>query len=282
MFGSNFRGNLSFRPAEDKLIYLDYSEGFRLGNAQAGLAAGRCDANGDGIVDGTGGTTIASTRELDPDSLDSLELGTKLGFLDGRLVTSLSVFHIEWDGPPFRVIAPLPPAGCGLSYVANASKAESNGVEFQANFQITSAFRADIGASVLRAELTEDAPSVVVAGVGAVDGDRLPGAPRFNSSLALQYEFTIRGLDAYVRADSIYVGEYYDTIKPLPNFKAGDYIKVDLATRMMVSEALSVELYARNLTNSDDFTFRDVGDYGPFFGYRLRPRTIGLQIGYSF
>jgi iron complex outermembrane recepter protein len=279
---ATFRANLSYKPANDALVYVDWSQGFRLGNPQTGLAPGRCDVNNDGIVDGTTGTTIASTRELLPDSLDSYELGGKFAFLERRVTTVASIFQIEWDEPPFRVIAPLPPAGCGLSYVATASKVRSQGVELQTKFQISPAWSADLGASWLKARLIEDAPNILVAGQPARAGDRLPGAPRFNANVALQYGFAVGSYAAYVRADSIYVGTYYDTIKPLPNFKAGGYLNLDLSARAMVNDNLSVDVYARNVTDEDDFTFRDVLDNGPFFGYRMRPRTVGIQLGYTF
>ena len=61
-----------------------------------------------------------------------------------------------------------------------------------------------------------------------------------------------------------------------------DYVKLDASARMKFG-ALSVDLVARNLTNEDAFTFRGVSRaVGEFHGYRLRPRTVGLQLGYSF
>ncbi len=48
-------------------------------------------------------------------------------------------------------------------------------------------------------------------------------------------------------------------------------------------QRLSVELFVRNLTNEDAFTWRGLnGGFNPFAGHRMRPRTVGVQLGYRF
>jgi outer membrane receptor protein involved in Fe transport len=273
--GNSFRGNLSYKPNDAALVYASWSQGFRLGKPQPGLAPGLCDRNSDGIVDGTN-TTIEQTRSFESDSVDNYELGSKLTLLDRRLTIAADIFHIDWSGVPFSIRAPLAPTGCGLVYNANAGGAESEGVEVQANFFVTRAFRVDVGGSSVRAKLTENAP-----GVGGFDGDRLPGSPKVNGNLALQYEFNIGGHPAFVRADSTYVGTFFGNLQESVLTEAGGYVKLDASARVTVGN-LDIDFFVRNLTNQDDFTFRGIRDGGQFFGYRLRPRTVGLQLGYSF
>jgi outer membrane receptor protein involved in Fe transport len=146
----------------------------------------------------------------------------------------------------------------------------------QASYFVTPAVRVDLGGSRTDAKLSRDAPAL-----GARDGTRLPGSPKANANLGLQYEFSIAGHEAFVRADSIYVGPFYGDILSNPQTKAGDYVKVDASARVAINN-LSVDFFVRNLTNRDDFTFRGTVARGDFFGYRLRPRTIGLQLAYSF
>src|SRR3546814_12139088 len=59
--GTTFRGNLSYKPNPDAMVYATFSQGFRLGKPQPGLPAGVCDVNNDGIVDGST-ATLASTK----------------------------------------------------------------------------------------------------------------------------------------------------------------------------------------------------------------------------
>jgi iron complex outermembrane receptor protein len=275
--GTIFRGNLSYKPNDDTLLYASFSQGFRLGTPQAGLLAGVCDRNGDGLVDGTD-VTIASTKTVKSDKVNNYELGSKFTLLDRRLTIAADVFRIDWTNMPFRELAPAKPVGCGLSFEGNASAARSQGVEFQATFYVTSAFRVDVGSSFIDAKLTENAP---LLSPPALRGDRLPGSPKVNSSLSFQYEFNISGYNGFVRADSIYEGALYGNLQQTPSTRAGDYVKLDTTAHVSIRN-FGVELFVHNLTNSDAFTWRGVGGEGNLFGYRLRPRTVGVQFDYNF
>jgi iron complex outermembrane receptor protein len=275
--GNTFKANLSYTPSEDTLLYATWSEGFRLGKPQPGLPAGACDINNDGIVDGTN-IPLESTKSLESDEVDNYEIGGKFTLLENRLVITADIYRLNWDGVPFRAAAPDAPEGCGFTYNANAGSAESEGIEFQANWYATEALRVDFGASTIDAQLSEDAPLL-----DGHKGDRLPGSPEFNANFGLQYEWAIAGRDTWVRADSIYVGEFYGDLAESEATRAGDYVKIDLNGRVAVTDALDLDLYVNNLTDEDAYTFRGTFDSGrPDFGFRMRPRTIGMRLHYSF
>lgn len=267
---TSYRASLSYEPTEDSLAYIAWAEGFRLGRPATGLPAVTCDANGDGLVDGTS-TTIESTRSIDSDFLENYEIGGKFSIFDRRMVVDAAIYHIKWDGLPIRTLAP-----CGFSFTANAGAATSDGVELQASLLVIKGLRLDFGAGYTRAELSEDAP-----GLGAREGARLPGSPKVNASLAAQYDFNIAGYEAFVRADSFYTEEFYGDLRESPLTKAGSYTKVDARVGVSIRD-LNIELFARNVTNEDAFTWRGLSNANSSFGYRLRPRTIGIQLGYSF
>lgn len=274
--GATFRANLSYKIDRDGLVYAGWAQGFRLGRPQAPLPAGVCDINPtDGVIDGTN-IDLESTGIVTSDSVNSYELGGKFAFLNRRLTVDADVFRMEWSDVPVRVVpALLPP--CNLGYVANAGKALSEGVELQTSFQINEPFRIELGGSWIHARLTEDVPAQ-----GFKAGNRLPGSPKVNANLGLQYSFNIGTYPAFVRADSIYVGPFYGNLLESPTLKSGDYVKFDAAARVSVG-SLSIDLFAENLTNEDAFTFRGNSTIvGQYYGYRLRPRTFGVRLGYSF
>jgi iron complex outermembrane recepter protein len=268
--GTTFKGNLSFKPSDNTLLYAGWSQGFRLGSPQPGLPA-TCDGDGDGVVDGSSGLTLASTRSTDSDEVDNYELGVKFSLFDRRLTLTADVYRIDWSGVPIRVNV----GTCG-SYTANAGEARSEGVELQARFQVTPAFRLDVGGSRSNAELTRDAPGLFVP---AFKGDRLPGSPKVNANLGLQYELNLGQHRAFIRADSIYVGRFFGDLQESPVNEAGGYVKVDATGRVAFGD-LAIDVFARNLTNRDDYTLRNLSL--PSHGYRLRPRTIGVQLSYQF
>lgn len=272
--GDSFKANVTYKPTDNAMIYAAWSQGFRLGvGPQAGLSPALCDRNSDGIVDGTNGVTIASTQFIEPDSLDNYELGTKFSLLDRRLEITADVYRIEWEGLPFLTRAPsAAEGGCGVNYFTNVGGSTSEGVELQANIHATDALRIDVGGSWIDAELTQDVPAQ-----GYRSGDELPGAPEYTANLALHYEFALGEYEAFVRADSIYMGRFYSRFAQNSLTETAGYVKVDLSANVEFNN-LGVKLFVHNLTDADEFTIRTT----PGGGYRLRPRTVGLQLDYNF
>jgi outer membrane receptor protein involved in Fe transport len=276
--GATYRGNLSYKPTDDALLYATWSQGFRLGKPQIGLGA-VCDKDGNGVVDGTT-ATLDETRRVQADTVDNYEIGGKLTTLERRLVLAADVFRMDWVDVPLTAIAPLPPNGCGLPYLTNAGEARSEGVEAQANFRVTEALRVDVGGSYVHARLVRDALNL---NPPARRGARLPGSPKYNANLAVQYDFHVSDHEAFVRADSTYVGSFYGALVATPSLvTAGNYTKVDLSAGMKIS-SLDIDLFVRNVGNRNDYVFRGATNAaGQFVGFRLRPRTIGLQLTYDF
>lgn len=281
--GTIFRANLSYELGAGAMVYGGWSQGFRLGRPQVGLPVGTCDVDGNGVVDGTN-LTLASLKQVGSDEVDNYEIGGKFALFDNRMMIDAAVFRMDWSDMPialrtdeFTELCHLGAAGAaGVS--TNAGKARSEGVELQANFRIGDSFRVDIGGSYIKAELAEDA-----LGVGR-EGDRLPGTPEVSANLGLEYEFDIAGRKPSLRLDTTYVSDFYTSVRPPPPGagRAGDYVKLDAAARFPLRN-FNLDIFVRNLTNEDAFTARLVNiANAPYFGSRMRPRTVGLQLSYDF
>jgi iron complex outermembrane receptor protein len=268
--GETFRLNLTFKPSSDAMLYAGWAQGFRLGQPLAQVPSGVCDVDpADGIIDGTD-IPLASTSSLKSDTVDSYELGTKLTLAQRRMTLEAAVFRMEWDDIPVAEILP-----CRWNHFFNAGSARSQGVELQTRIRVSDALRVDLGGSYIKAELTQDVPAQ-----GYSAGDRLPGAPKVNGSLGVHYDFDLLGHAAFVRGDASYVGTFYSEVIQTPDSRAGDYIKVNATAGVNIGR-LSADLYVHNLTGEDAYTNR-VSVPAELKGYRMRPRTIGLQLGYSF
>lgn len=269
---SSLKANLSYKASTDSLFYASFAQGFRLGHPQVGVLPAFCDVNNDGLVDGSS-ATIESTKTVNSDSLDNYEIGGKFAFLDRRISLDAALYHIRWQGLP---ILYGPNNQC--FYTANAGAARSDGAEVQATFLAMEGLRIDLGAGYTRAKLSADAPNIA-----GQKGDRLPGSPKLSGNVALQYDFSILGHSAYVRADSFYTGRFYRDLQQTAGFDAGNYVKIDTRAGLSI-RSLLMEVYVRNLTNQDAYTWRtyNAGPTGSFNGYQMRPRTIGVQIGFAF
>lgn len=269
---TSYRLSLSYKPNDGAQLYAAWSDGFRLGRPAAGLLPTQCDNNQDGLVDGMG-LSIESTRNIDSDFVDNYELGGKFEFMDRRLMVDAAVYYIEWTGLPMRLRAPAP---CSRSFTANVGDASSVGAELQLAWMATPSLRFDLGASYVDAALTKDAPQLTP--IPAFDGDRLPGSPKLSANLSAQYETTLAGYDAFFRVDSLYAGEFFGDLQQSPTLRAGNYAKAD--ARIGISlKSVDVELFVRNVTNTDAYTWRAQLATG-VAAYQARPRTYGIYLGY--
>jgi iron complex outermembrane receptor protein len=142
------------------------------------------------------------------------------------------------------------------------------------NALLTDSLQMDLTASWVDAKLTEDAP-----GLG-LDGDRLPGSPKYNAALGLQYDFQWGSSPGWARGDLSWVGDYYSTLQEDPP-RLGDYLEVDLSAGMHF-DRWSLEFYVHNLTDEDALTWANP-IWAPYpRGSVLRPRTIGARLAYAF
>ncbi len=257
--------NLSYKYDENKLFYAQFSQGFRLGQPHDTLPS-VCDQNGDGIGDGT---NLPIPKQIDSDTTDNWEIGSKLTLMNGRLQLNVAAFNIDWVDIPLSIRLP-----CALFVTLNAGTAESSGLEVEGNIALSSALRLNYAASYVNAELTSDIPSV------GNDGDRIPGSPKYNAGLGLQYDFALLSREAFVRVDATYVGGYFAETTAAPP-RMGAYTTVNLRGGARLAEGMSLDIFAQNITN--EFALTGVYRTGSEANLTvITPRTIGVQMRYRF
>ena len=270
--GTTYKFNLSYRPADDVLVYGQWAEGFRLGGVQTALPPG-CAV--DGIATLPDGSEIVVPDNIAPDELENFELGVNSSFYDDRITINAAIYRINWEGIPVQI-----GLACASAIVANAGESKSEGVELESQILLTENLRMDISFSYNDATLTEDALGL---GAGAIKGADLPGSADFNMSLGGEYKFLIADSEAFVRVDYAYIGEYFSDFSSSGQ-NSGDYGTVNLKVGATIDQ-FSIDVFANNLTNADDFTWTEnilSQLTGASRAYQLRPRTIGLNIGYQF
>ena len=259
--GESYKLNLTYTPNDDFLIYGQWAEGFRLGNGARENP--NCTALG-----------IASGFDVKSDTSETLELGFKSTLADNRVTFNASVYRINWDDIPIRIV---PEGNC--SYEVNGGKAESEGIELELNSHLADNLLVNVNMSYGEMTLSED------SSIGD-EGDNLPGSADFTASAGLQYDFTLGGNNSFARIDYIYVGEYFNTPDEdeFGSLPAGDFSQINLKIGMVIDQ-FSVDLFVNNLTDDNGLTWVD--SFAPRFGggnraNRIRPRTIGFNIGYQF
>ena len=260
--GKIYKGVISYTPNEDILVYAQWSEGFRLGKDLPDTNVS-CDSQG-----------IPTPDQLDSDTSENFELGIKTSLADNRITLNATVYSIDWKGIP---VVTSHPNNCFVT--ENAGKAKSEGVEIEFQGRLTENLQLDISASYGEATLVGD------SSIGN-DGDNLPGSADFNASAGVEYGFFMAGYESFARIDYSYISEYYNSVNEdeLGSLPAGGFGQFNLKSGIQFGQ-VGLDLFINNLTNEDGLTWVETiaaSGGGGDRAYRIRPRTIGLNISYQF
>lgn len=265
--GQNYKGALSYIPSENLLVYGQWAEGFRLGFPQNGSTA--CSNASEPI----------SIPGVESDSAETFELGVKSSWGDNRFVLNAAIYRTNWDNIPVRIVTPTDAGNCSRSL--NAGKAISEGIEVELQALITESLRIDVSASTVDSTLDEEFD--FGSGLVGEKGDDLPGSADYNATIGLEYGFNLGESPSFVRLDYAYVGEYYNNFEK-NGTPAGDFSQVHLKLGTQIGQ-VALDVFVNNLTNDDALTWVEQ-NFTRFSGtspaYRIRPRTMGVNVKYHF
>ena len=278
--GSVWRFNTSYK-FDDSLIYLTIAQGFRPG----------------GFNSTTPNTGIPPEgRQFESDDLISYELGSKLSLANDRIYLSSSIFRIDWSDIQTTVRTPL-----GFTYLGNAGKAVSQGLEAEINVHdlFAQGIMFNLGYSYTDAKLTE-----TISRIG-FKGERMPLVPRHALSFMADYSTEI---SASIKAGFTWLTTYssgayadFGRFKPItvsgstqpsatPNpqyLPIKSYWLTNVSLRIGDGD-WSARLFADNLFDVRYTTSRRYQDAnspyaGPAVGYTAnRPRTVGIALTKEF
>ncbi len=268
--GINWKVSLAYKFTPELFTYAIWSQGFREPQFQ-GIILPEFDADNNGLVEFRDGIEREVTEGLlDPDSIDNYEIGIKYQSDDRRFQVALTGFLIDWTGIP---VVPALTAYLGQALYFNAGQARSTGVELEVSVEPVENLILQLAASYINAELSEEAP-----GLGPKGAD-LPGSADWNVHASLDKRFTLASHEAFVRGDYTYVSEYFNSLAEAGT-PSGNYHLFDLSAGVTI-DRFRLGVFVKNLTNRSDFTWID-NAFGFDLAYRLRPRTIGINLAANF
>jgi len=265
---------LTYQFTPDDMMYATYSQGYRIGGANAPLPPS-CG-------------TVNNATSYNSDTVTNYEVGSKGKLFDNRLSVDASVFYLNWNNIQQNIYIPA----CGIQYTGNLGSAISKGFDLQADWLVTDAFEIDTSLGYTNALYSGDVP--VGAGYGNYvvgKGDTLPGSP-WTLSLGGEYTFSVLAHDSFIRLDYEYAS-HNPGLLPEMDQATSSYdggLVQDPATNQVSMRAgtklgdFDVSLFGNNLLNSrpqldlnhqDQFTLL-------YEAETLRPRTIGLTATYRY
>lgn len=214
--GETHKVALNWQFADAKMLYANYSTGFRPGGYNRPL---RIRAAG-GLPQ-----VIVAAPSYKSETLTNYEVGVKTTW-NNMFRFNAAVYMEDWNNIQYGVVV----AGAqGAGYTGNAGKARVYGVEFDADLKVDKFTFSTSGAyndaklkgdfcnfvadraNLTIAQLSSCAPGQAVPGtngqtpsVAAADGTRLPRQPKFKGTTSVRYDTAWGEMDAYIQGAALY------------------------------------------------------------------------------
>jgi len=245
---------------------------------------------------------------LTPDQkLDSVEVGMKSTWMDGRFLLNVAAYFQEWKNAPSSSFVTIfrddnedgvPNTNPNFDSAATSGSSEYYGVEIESAFQISDQWSANLNITYNENEFTTFTTATdsqaTTLGTSTVDGNRAGRFPKWSGNFSTTYTAPLTGeWEWYTRGDVNYMGKSLIGVTNLASLDS--YFLVN--ARMGVQrDNLRVEFYVKNLFDEDkwrggqeftDFSLIDAPGVFDFtkLGAILLPqdkRTFGLRSSITF
>jgi outer membrane receptor protein involved in Fe transport len=263
--------NTSYHLDQSNLVYATWSQGFRHGGVNALPPA----------EPGLNYTTPAALMRVHPDKADNYEIGIK-GTLSNRVRYSAAVFDIQWHNIQEGVqLTPLV-----LPAALNIGDAYSRGAELELTALVTQHLTAQLDYTYDKTALTSLNPLFVTPNVAVPPpplGTSLPGTPQNSAAVTLEYgHIHFAGGEWRYSVDAHYQSALLPALSAsVPTVHAYTLLDTRLSYEL---PHWTAALYVNNLTDNLGInSFSDPAVFGNRYQAIVsQPRTIGVEIGYSF
>jgi iron complex outermembrane recepter protein len=305
--GFKSRANLSWKVAEDALLYYTWSQGFRAGGFNRTADCG-C---GSPLTAGPYPWEVQATKHggwnpglaFAPDTLTNNELGWKTLWLDRRIQWDGTIYQEDWNHAQIPVEAP---GIVDLGRVINGGNYRVHGVESSLAARLTSGLSIEAGGAWNHSELVKQASyfwsdgtpidfstletynNAKVPDLRGVLGTPLAGAPPLKANVRARYEFTFDGYDGFGQIGAEYQSHSLSTTDQLSHDLNGNSTAYQLPAFTTLDGALGLgrhgwiaQIYGENLTDTRAQLFANYSQYYKAITVN-RPRTIGLRFSYKF
>jgi iron complex outermembrane receptor protein len=264
-------------PTDTALVFASYTAGFKSGgfgtfsltdNAAGEPATGNLD-----IVNGQGFTP----DPVDPETVDSFEIGYKDTFFDGNTNLDLTAYY--YDYTDFQVTVGTE---SGAALIENVGTIEAWGAEGSITTKLSENLTAYINVGYLDSEATDIQDACGLEDVNGCEGSRIFWAPEWSGSVVLNASFPMEAGALSYNLEMVWESERGGGWEGLAETEIDSYEELALRVAYESQDSWFVEAYVENLTN--EFTWDGQNNLGgkephAFFGPR-RPRTFGLRTGY--
>jgi iron complex outermembrane receptor protein len=256
-----------YKVTDDLRVYLRYAKGVKSGGFN------------------TGATNVSALATLDPEVLNSVELGLKSEWLNGKLNFNANIFGYKYKDVQVNVVGPLPPTYVAVSYMQNVKKGRAYGAEFELEALPVDNLHVSANLGLLKTEFTD---FDVLNGGGDYSGNEFVRSPHVTAQLAADYKIPLAGGNKLVLAGDVrYTSKqyYYTTNQDNPLLGEDAYaISNARISYVTLHDALTLTAYVNNIGDTKYRNHALPGAAGAsgavtYWGAR---RTGGVSLTYHF
>jgi iron complex outermembrane receptor protein len=305
--GFKSRANLSWKVADDAMLYYTWSQGFRAGGFnRAPLQApfySPLTAKGleNQVQAGRHGGWVASV-DFAPDSLTNNELGWKTMWLDRRIQWNGALYQEDWNRTQLPV---SDPGVIAFGETVNGGNYRVRGVETSGVARVATGLTIEVGAAWIHSELVKQATFRWRDGTpidftslhtstgksasnpdGAL-GTPLAGAPPFQGNVRVRYEFAFNDYEAFAQISAVHQTHSLASTYRLSYDLQDHSIAYDLSAFTTYDAAVGVgkhawlaQFYGENLFDTRAQLYANYSDWYKAITVN-RPRTLGLRFSYK-
>jgi len=282
--GETHKVAINYQLTPSKMIYANYSTGFRPGGFNRPLRVSRVG--------------IFAVDPFKSETLTNYEIGFKTQW-GSNFRFNTSIYMEDWNNIQYSVVV----AGTqGAGMTGNAGKAKVYGVEYDADLKLGKVTISTAGAynrarldgnfcnfKADAATLTIAADPTCSSGVAAASGTRLPRQPEFKGNTSIRYDTEYGDYRVYFLGAALYQTNATQDLKESNNILLGNtagFTTFDFSTGVK-KDNWSLDLYIQNafdkrgaLTTN---TFCSVVFCsGSSRTFTVRPQIFGIKFGQKF
>jgi len=271
------KGSISFRANDDTLWYALASKGYRTGGANTVYIASQGERE--------------DQYYFDTDNLWNYETGVKKSWNDGKFITDLTLFYLDWTDIQMEENFYDPVLGA-INAIFNTSAAHSVGAELTFTAQLARGLTFNTNITYIEAELDEPTPPVLdsISGEFIVvpAGARIPATPEWSTFSTLQYFWDNRKLGfPFIALDHYYKDTIVVFLTSQNTIPAWDTFGLRMGATF--AKGLNITLAVRNLTDTRAWMTQDppasysfLPGMTPVSGFITQPRAVSLTIQKNF
>jgi len=226
-----------------------------------------------------------SAEPFDDETVDSFEIGSKMGFLDSRLFLNLSAFHNKYKDIQLSVFTGIDTNGDGVNDAffgdfTNAGKGTVNGLEVEYQFLPTANWLISGNLAWLDTKYDE----YMDRGVNVADQMKFTNAPDFSGALNVEYRTELaNGSNLSARVGYSYQSEVWPTTDLSPVIRQDGYGLVNAGVIWKLNDAWTFSLQGTNLADKEyRTTGYNIPAVGTLIGFYGPPRQYSLSVRYDF